>query len=42
MSRLLVDMQLLLWNVSGSRKLPARVARLTPLAGEYHAAWRAA
>ncbi|HTS85705.1 MAG TPA: type II toxin-antitoxin system VapC family toxin [Usitatibacter sp.] len=28
MSRLLVDTQLLLWNVSGSRRLPARVARL--------------
>jgi PIN domain nuclease of toxin-antitoxin system len=28
MSRFLVDTQLLLWNVYGSRKLPARVARL--------------
>jgi len=28
MSRLLVDTQILLWNVSGSRRLPARVARL--------------
>ena len=28
MSRLLVDTQLLLWNVYGSRKLPAKVARL--------------
>ncbi len=28
MSRFLVDTQLLLWNVSGSRKIPARVARL--------------
>ncbi|HEY2628421.1 MAG TPA: type II toxin-antitoxin system VapC family toxin [Usitatibacter sp.] len=28
MSRFLVDTQLLLWNVSASRKLPARVARL--------------
>ena len=28
MSRFLVDTQLLLWSVSGSRKLPARVARL--------------
>ena len=28
MSRFLVDTQLLLWNVSGSRKLPSRVARL--------------
>ena len=27
-SRFLVDTQLLLWNVYGSRKLPARVARL--------------
>jgi PIN domain nuclease of toxin-antitoxin system len=28
MSRFLVDTQLLLWNVYGSRKLPAKVARL--------------
>lgn len=28
MSRFLVDTQLLLWNVYGSRKLPARVRRL--------------
>ena len=28
MSRFLVDTQLLLWNVYGSRKLPARVGRL--------------
>jgi PIN domain nuclease of toxin-antitoxin system len=28
MSRFLVDTQLLLWSASGSRKLPARVARL--------------
>lgn len=28
MSRFLVDTQLLLWNVYGSKKLPARVARL--------------
>ena len=28
MSRFLVDTQLLLWNVYGSRKLPARVSRL--------------
>jgi PIN domain nuclease of toxin-antitoxin system len=28
MSRFLVDTQLLLWNVYGSAKLPARVARL--------------
>ena len=28
MSRFLVDTQLLLWNVYGSRKLPARVKRL--------------
>ena len=28
MSRFLVDTQLLLWNVYGSRKLPVRVARL--------------
>lgn len=28
MSRFLVDTQLLLWNVYGSRKLPARVVRL--------------
>lgn len=28
MSRFLVDTQLLLWNVYGSRKLPARVNRL--------------
>src|SRR5258708_37608663 len=28
MSRFLVDTQLLLWNVYGSRKLPARGARL--------------
>lgn len=28
MSRFLVDTQLLLWNAYGSRKLPARVARL--------------
>lgn len=28
MSRFLVDTQLLLWNVAGSRRLPARVARL--------------
>ncbi len=28
MSRFLVDTQLLLWNVYGSRKLPARVTRL--------------
>jgi PIN domain nuclease of toxin-antitoxin system len=28
MSRFLVDTQLLLWNVHGSRKLPARVSRL--------------
>lgn len=28
MSRFLVDTQLLLWNVYGSRQLPARVARL--------------
>jgi len=28
MSRFLVDTQLLLWNVYGSRRLPARVARL--------------
>ena len=28
MSRFLVDTQLLLWNVGGSKKLPARVARL--------------
>lgn len=28
MSRFLVDTQLLLWSVYGSRKLPARVARL--------------
>jgi PIN domain nuclease of toxin-antitoxin system len=28
MSRFLVDTHLLLWNVYGSRKLPARVARL--------------
>ena len=28
MSRFLVDTQLLLWSVQGSRKLPARVARL--------------
>jgi PIN domain nuclease of toxin-antitoxin system len=27
-SRILVDTQLLLWNVYGSRQLPARVARL--------------
>ena len=28
MSRFLVDTQVLLWNVHGSRKLPARLARL--------------
>jgi PIN domain nuclease of toxin-antitoxin system len=28
MSRFLLDTQLLLWNVYGSKKLPARVARL--------------
>jgi PIN domain nuclease of toxin-antitoxin system len=28
MSRFLVDTQLLLWNVYGSRKVPARLARL--------------
>ena len=28
MSRFLVDTHLLLWNAAGSRKLPARVARL--------------
>lgn len=28
MSRFLVDTQVLLWNVYGSKKLPARVARL--------------
>lgn len=28
MSRFLVDTQLLLWNVYGSRRLPAKVARL--------------
>lgn len=28
MTRFLVDTQLLLWNVYGSKKLPARVARL--------------
>ncbi|HXF77739.1 MAG TPA: type II toxin-antitoxin system VapC family toxin [Usitatibacter sp.] len=28
MSRFLVDTQLLLWNVAGSRRLPARVVRL--------------